>query len=220
MKKILFGLIVLLLVLSALPAPAATAQNVAMLVAPARYTVLQVAFDVARRYPTVLVSYQGSPEEPVLNAWDGHAWQQLAIEDFQSGEFLESLPGRTIFLGDDQLLPASLRSINSWCNDVVQFPNLETPNLINSIGQYLPFTPSDWRWFAGRYNLSLTNLRAEEAAAAKNQSWYDDPSPVNDPAPGFFRYFTRSRRGSRAGSDAPMIPVDVNPADVVDVSAE
>jgi hypothetical protein len=199
--------------------PAAAQEDAVLLVTPARYLVMQVAFDVARRYPTVLVSYQGSAQEPQLHVWNGYEWMPLALADYQSGAFLQTYPGRTIFLGDDALLPASLRSIGSWCTQSTQVPNLETHELVNGIGRYLPFTPADWRWFAGRYNLTLTNLRAEEAEAARHESWYDGEAPVQDPAPGFFKYFTRSRRAGQRAAEAPLAPVQVQAGDVVEMPA-
>lgn len=209
--------------LAALTGPGISAaraqENAVLLVVPARYSVMQVAFDVARRYPTVLVSYQGTMEEPVLHVWNGYEWMPLSLTDYQSGAFLQAHPGRTVFLGDDALLPADLRSINAWCADVIQLPDLNTHELVNGIGRYLPFTPADWRWFAGRYNLTLTNLKAEEAEAARRQSWYDEKAPVTDPAPSFFKYFTRSRRSRAPEAAAPMQPVEVREGDVVEIPA-
>lgn len=220
MKKWILAWAGLAIALGGAGAASASAQSDAvLLVVPSRYSVMQVAFDVARRYPTVLVSYQGTMEEPVLHVWNGFEWLPLSRTDFQSGAFLQTYPGRTIFLGDDSLLPTSLRSIGAWSSQAVQIPHVETHELVNGIGRYLPFTPADWRWFAGRYNLTLTNLRAEEAEAARRQSWYDQGAPVDDPKPGFFKYFTRARRTGRRAADAPMVPVEVRPNDVVEVSA-
>lgn len=199
--------------------PAAAQADAVLLVAPARYPVMQVAFDVARRYPTVLVSYQGAPTAPALHVWNGYEWMPLALGDYQSGAFLQSYPGRTIFLGDDALLPADLRSIGAWCDQSTQIPELEKHALVNAIGSYLPFTPADWRWFAGRYNLTLTNLKAEEAEAAKHETWYGEKAPVKDPPPSFFKYFTRSRRNGAAAEAAPLRPVEVAPGDVVETPA-
>ena len=192
--------------------PAAAQADAVLLVAPARYPVMQVAFDVARRYPTVLVSYQGAPTAPALHVWNGYEWMALSLGDYQSGAFLQSYPGRTVFLGDDALLPADLRSISAWCSQTTQIPVLDTHALVNAIGSYLPFTPADWRWFAGRYNLTLTNLKAEEAEAAKSETWYAEKAPVKDPPPSFFKYFTRSRRNASA---APIQPVEVAPGETV-----
>ena len=200
-------------------APAAAQEDAVLLVTPSRYAVMQVAFDVARRYPTVLVSYQGSDKAPVLHVWNGYEWMPLSLDDYRSGAFLQSYPARTVFLGDDALLPADLRSIGSWCTRSTQIAELDTHALVNGIGRYLPFTPADWRWFAGRYNLTLTNLKAEEAEAAKRESWYDGAAPVKDPAPGFFKYFTRSRRSREAAQAAPMKPVEVFEGEVVETPA-
>ena len=208
MKKIFWMNAVVALALSSVAVmPAAAQADAVLLVAPARFPVMQVAFDVARRFPTILVSYQGSPDKPALHAWNGFEWMPLSLADYQSGAFLQAYPGRTIFLGDDALLPASLRGISAWCEQSTQIPELDNVGLINAIGNYLPFTPADWRWFAGRYNLSLTNLKAEEAEAARRETWYGDKGAVKDPAPSFFKYFTRSRRHS-----APA-PVRIEPVE-------
>ncbi len=193
-------------------------EDAVLLVTPSRFSVMQVAFDVARRYPTVLVSYQGTENEPALHVWNGYEWMPLSLGDYQSGAFLQTYPARAIFLGDDSLLPAGLRSINTWCSQSTQIPVLDTYALVNAIGSYLPFMPADWRWFAGRYNLTLSNLKAEEAEAAKSETWYDGSGPVTDPEPGFFKYFTRSRRGE-GSSQAPMEPVQVYEDDGVEMSA-
>ncbi len=220
MKKLFWISMAWMLTLGGGAVSSASAQQEAvLLVVPSRYSVMQVAFDVARRYPTVLVSYQGTIAEPVLHVWNGYEWMPLSLGDYQSGAFLQAYPGRTVFLGDDSLLPADLRSINAWCDQVIQLPDLETHGLVNGIGRYLPFTPADWRWFAGRYNLTLTNLKAEEAEAARQESWYNGEAPAGDPAPGFFKFFTRSRRGRAAPAEAPMAPVEVYEGDVVDIPA-
>jgi hypothetical protein len=209
MKK-LFWMLVAMMVAGGPAVPAVRAQEDAvLLVTPSRYSVMQVAFDVARRYPTVLVSYQGDAnKEPVLHVWNGFEWMPLSLADYQSGAFLQTYPARAILLGNDDLLPASLRSINSWCPSTVQMQGLENHVLVNSIGQYLPFTPADWRWFAGRYNLTLTNLKAAEAEAARSESWYDEAGAVKDPPPSIFKYFTRSRRGTAPDWSSSVQPVE------------
>lgn len=220
MKKLIWIFLAAVMVLSAPAVSSAVAQSdTVLLVVPSRYSVMQVAFDVARRYPTVLVSYQGTLEEPVLHVWNGYEWMALSLTDYQTGAFLQTYPDRTAFLGDDALLPAELRAINAWCNQVVQLPNLETHELVNGIGRYIPFTPADWRWFAGRYNLTLTNLKAEEAEAARRESWYDESAPIRNPKPDLFKYFTRSRRTRAPEGDAAIQPIEIPAADVVEIPA-
>lgn len=218
MKKTLLISLLFALALTATLAVTHAQSDAILLVTPARYSVMQVAFDVARRYPTVLVSYQGNPQEPTLHVWNGYEWMPLSNDDYLSGAFLQTNPGRAIFLGDNALLPASLQNIQSWCSQSIQLGGLETHDLVNGIGAYLPFTPADWRWFAGRYNLTLSNLKAAEAEAAREQSWYKESGPVKDAPPSFFRYFTRSRKGRAVDTTPAIEPVQV-PSSEPDVSS-
>lgn len=222
MKRFLLSLLVLpALLLSARPAAAASPSDAVLLVAPSRYTVMQVAFDVARRYPTVLVSYQGSGDALALHVWDGTTWLPLTVSDYQSGSFLASYPGRVILVGGDDILPVETRKVSGWCDSVSQVPALDTPGLVNGIGTMLPFTPADWRWFAGRYNLSLKNVASEAQAAAGRENWYGEKGKPADPEPGFFKYFTRARRQRIPAADkAPaLVPVEVEEGEVVEVPA-
>lgn len=218
MKKLMVLLAAVLTGASLLvfPVRAAADGEAVLLVAPARYSVMQVAFDVARRYPTVLVSYQGPDPDPRLHVWNGYEWLSLAAEDYKSGAFLQTFPSRAILLGGDDLLPASVKDIGAWCGESRQMDDLETPVLINAIGQYIPFTPSDWRWFAGRYNLTLTDTSADRRKQMAEESWYDGAAPVKDPAPSFFKYFTRSRRARGHASAAPIEPIEPAPGEIVE----
>lgn len=197
------------------PAAPAVQPDVALLVAPARYNVMQVAFDVARRYSTVLVSYQGADPDPRLHVWNGYEWLALPLADFQSGAFLQAWPARAFLLGGDDLLPASLKDLSAWCPETRQLDDLETVGLVNALGRALPFTPADWRWFAGRYNLSLVDENAAAGRPATEPSWYDSSAPVEDPKPGFFKYFTRTRRASRGGLGAQAAPETIRPVEVL-----
>lgn len=198
------------------PASAPEVQrDVVLLVAPARYNAMQVAFDVARRYSTVLVSYQGTDPDPKLHVWTGYEWLPLPAGDYRNGSFLQAWPARTVLLGGDDLLPASLKDVSAWCPETTQIDDLETAGIVNGIGRYLPFTPSDWRWFAGRYNLSLVDRNSSLAEAAKKESWYDGTAPVEDPKPGFFKYFTRSRRTPRGKGAQKAAPETIHPVEVL-----
>ena len=228
MKKLLLVALSALLAIASLaaaddPAAVQTQKNVVLIAAPARYNVMQVLFDVARRYSTVLVSYQGASDGPVLHVWNGFEWLRLQTADYQSGAFLQTYPARVILLGDDELLPAVVRDVSAWCSETRQMTNLETTPLINDIGHYLPFTPADWKWFASRYQMTLVNENAEAAAAAQKESWYDKTAPVTDERPWFFKYFTRDRRAPRSDSaaDVPVIhPVEVAPDETVQVAPD
>lgn len=147
-----------------------------LMVAPARYSVLQVAFDVLARTPSVLVSYQVHPgsSEPVLHAWNGSEWVLLSEKDYREGNFLQQSPDRVVLLGDDATLPASLVESSTWVPEVVRVRDLNTRSIVNEFGHMLKWRAAEWNWFAKRYNLELR----DEAEARRKSSWYDQPGPL------------------------------------------
>lgn len=170
-----------------------------LIVAPARYSVLQVAFDVLQRTPSVLVSYQGegSSAEPVLHAWNGGEWVFVSLKDYREVNFLQRVPDQTILIGNDEVLPSVLVEASSWSSDIVRARELSTSALVNEIGHALQWKPADWRWFAARYNLKLQ----DEAEPRRRSSWYDQPGPLpNRPQP-----LARVTEG--AASDLHPVPV-------------
>ena len=73
---------------------AAKGNRITMLVVPARYSVMQVAFDIVKQYPVVLVSYQGdaTSETPRLHAWNGRDWIPVSVQDYREASFLQIRP--------------------------------------------------------------------------------------------------------------------------------
>lgn len=156
----------------------ATSPAYTLIVAPARYSVLQVAFDILARSSAVLVSYQVDPkaDEPVLHAWNGSEWVLLTSKDYREGNFLQQVPERVVLLGDDGTLPASLVESSTWVSDVVRVRDLNTRSLVNEFGHLQNWRASEWSWFAKRYNLELH----DESEALRKSSWYDRPGPLPD----------------------------------------
>ena len=176
MKTRLTGWLVLGLVAALLlPAMGATEGSATLLVVPARYSVIQVAFDMAQRFPVSIVSYQGdaSTAEPVLHAWNGAEWVAVAVADYEQGNFLQVSPSRVVVVGDEKLAPPVLTSAASvWCPQVVNVASVETAPLVNEMAKLFTFSRYDWDWFARRYNLKLQDENAER----RSKSWYDRPS--------------------------------------------
>lgn len=191
-----------------------------LIVAPARYSVMQVAQDVLQRSPSVLVSYQGeaSTAEPALHAWNGREWVPVTLKDFREVNFLQKLPDRTILIGSDDVLPRVLAEAASWSPRIDRITDMSTGPLINDFGRILQWRSSDWDWFSRRYNLTLV----DEAAPLRARSWYDQPGPLPDrprlaPPPG-----ARPVRSSRSAEPSP-VPVEsapIDPAPVEPASAE
>lgn len=149
-----------------------------LIIAPARYSVIQVAQDILQRSDAVLVSYQGEPGkgDPVLHAWNGNEWVPVSMKDFREVNFLQRVPDRTILIGGPDVLPEVLVEASSWSPRVDRISDLKTSSIINEFGRILQWRSAEWKWFAQRYNLQLT----DEAEPRRHSSWYDQPGPLPD----------------------------------------
>ncbi len=153
------------------PTAARAQGGYSLFVVPARYSVMQVMFDVMRRAPVALVSYQTAPEmaQPLLHVWNGREWIKIAPEDYASGAFMQNRPARTVLVGEADLLPPELAGgAREWCSNVMVVTELDSASLVNAAGQVLRFSRSDWEWFARKYRMQLEDLNAER----RQDSWY------------------------------------------------
>lgn len=173
MKKLIFALALVVLA-SAAAYASPRGRSFDLIVAPARYSVLQVMFDVAANRPAVLVSYQGeaTTAEPLLHVWSGTAWNPITLHDLREISFVEKTPNRAVLLGGDDLLPVSVRDALAWMPEVVFVRDLHNANLLNEFGRLQKWTKREWQWFSTRYNLVLE----DEAAPLRAKSWYDRPA--------------------------------------------
>ncbi len=148
-------------------------ESLSMLVVPARYTMCQIAFDVAARFPAVLVAYQGvaTSPDPVLHVWDGRDWIPVTLADYEQASFLTRLPHRVILVGDDELLPPALITKAGWAPSVFNVEAMDPPGILNALGGVLDFSRADWNWFAGRYGLRVRDAHVP----FRRDSWYSLP---------------------------------------------
>ena len=196
----------------ATPTAVAKDHGYTLVVAPARYSVMQVAFDIIARHSAVLVSYQGeaATAEPLLHAWNGQEWVRITLSDYREVNFLQQTPNRTVLIGDAATLPAVLAEASSWSPQVVSVTELDTAALVNEFGKLFDFSEKDWKWFAARYNLDLR----DENAPKRARSWYDQPGPLK-------RDSTFPRVSARKAPEAaPEAVEDVSPAPVTEVQPE
>ncbi|HPG01102.1 MAG TPA: hypothetical protein PLE77_13675 [Kiritimatiellia bacterium] len=173
--KLVCSMILTLAVVSLLPAMGVATDGATLLVVPARYSVIQVAFDMAQRFPVSVLSYQGdaSTEAPVLHAWNGAEWVPVQVADYEQGNFLHVTPNRVVVVGDEKLAPPVLTSAASaWCPQVVNVASVETAPLVNEMAKLFSFSRYDWDWFSKRYNLTLQDANTER----RSKSWYDRAS--------------------------------------------
>ena len=169
---IVFGAALLLMTLDfqAFGSASRSKAEPTLLVVPARYSVVQVASDIAQQYPVVLVTYQGQADtrDPLLHAWNGKQWVFVSMADFSSGRFIRNKPTRAILVGDERTLPDVLVPAASWARKVMNVPSIGTADLVNTFGREFNFGDYDWQWYARRYNLDLEDLNSSEIS-----SWYD-----------------------------------------------
>lgn len=190
-------------------------RSPALLVVPAHHAPLQLGFDVAERYRTALVVYQsqGQGRDPMLHVWDGAKWVRLDMEDFSSLSFMSVRPERILLVGDATLLPSSLVEATSWSTNQFVLPATDAASLVNHFGHFYNFRSADWRWFAGRYNLSLDDINE----ARRKRSWYDRSADEVPPAHwGRDRELRKAtvqmdRESSRAAYDVEAPEVSVEP---------
>lgn len=193
-------------------AVAASATEWTLIVAPARFSVLQALFDVIQRRPAVLVSYQGdaTDKQPALHAWNGEEWIPISLRDFAEVRFLTRAPTRVLLVGDEQTLPPAVADAAAWCPRIIAAPSMDTAGLLSDVGRAMNFTREDWEWFAARYRLQVKDLNAP----ARATSWYDRPQ--NAPPPPSLPFFRRHRAVTprshlKSVEEPPLPPIPLSP---------
>ena len=154
-----------------------------LLIIPARHTVVQFAFDVARLRSVYLVSYSvpEGGDTPLLHVWDARAerWVGVNLDEFGDATIFRVVPRRCVLVGDDRTLPQSLADAAGWCPDAVRIPSLNIADLANQLNMSLEFRPREWRWLAARYGFVLEDLNA----GRRRQGRYSRPGPRPAPPP-------------------------------------
>jgi len=138
-----------------------------VLIIPARYVVVQVAFDVAAFQPLVLVSYQAERDmnNPLLHVWHEGKWAYINASDYAQGAFIRPSPGRTVIVGTDMDVPPLVLQAESWSESVERVKTIDTAELINGLGRVLRLRSRQIKWLAKRYKLTVIqgHLRGERA---------------------------------------------------------
>lgn len=158
-------------------------ENYTLLVAPARYSVVQLMMDVIDQRPSVLAAYQSDPASPGVvrvDAWNGRDWLPLRPGDLEALNFVRVPPARIVLIGDNNLVPKSVLTALESHPGLIRLLDLDNASLVNDLDPVMKWNRREWAWFAARYNLQLE----DEAAAFRNASWYDQPGPLRRPASG------------------------------------
>jgi len=128
-------------------------NEITMLVVPRDAKTIQIAQDISRRYPVLIVSYQQTPEQVKLYAWNGDGWVDIPVEDYTNGVFFANRPHHTIIVeaentpAEDLLVPDG-----TWCDSGNRLLSTEPHVLIHLLGRYFDFPFRIWRQFSMRHN--------------------------------------------------------------------
>ena len=140
-------------------------QEGLLLVIPDRYTMVQVAADVAAMKPVTVVSYGSVIRSGSLNLhlWDRYSrqWLPLSEDDFRSEEGFRVAPVEAIVVGTDDALRGSIVDAMAFGVPVKELTSLDTVALLNTVNERTPFSKRQWGFLAGKYDLKLTDTNWE-----------------------------------------------------------
>ncbi len=134
-------------------------KNITMLVVPREPQVIQVAQDIARRYPVLIVCYQTAPAGPVLHAWNGETWVNVSTADYLNGTFFTTRPRHAVIVeAEDRPAPSILIPDGTWCESGNRLTSTDPRVMIHLLGRYFNFPYSHWMQFSKRYGYSLEEI--------------------------------------------------------------
>ncbi len=165
-------LAVLIVVLSALSmsAQAFWKSDITMLVVPREALPVQIAQDISRRYPVLLVCYYQVRGETKIHAWNGDDWVAVPVEDYTNGTFFANRPKHAIIVESDYLrAPQALVPNSIWCESASRIVSTDPRVLIHLLGLHFDFPFSYWNQFATRYNYSIEEINP----TLQNVHWWN-----------------------------------------------
>jgi hypothetical protein len=142
--------------------PSGKASGITVIVVPALYRAIQIAFDVDRFQSAILVSYQHAEgtDEIVFHGWDGSNWQRVEADLYRSGGFTALPILHTIIVGDERT-PQAVYAATDWSPTAHLIKSYALADQVNGYAKALNFTPQQIRWFARRYGMQIEDLNWE-----------------------------------------------------------
>ena len=142
------------------------AEGSTLMIVPARYRVLQLAFDMNWMKSVSIMSFRGDAKtaKPYLHLWTGSDWRHVGMEEFSSGLFMSPSPATVILVGDSKTVPASLVEAIAWDCKTARLETLDVGELVNRLNSLLHFNDEELALLARRYNLNLDDIYAKERA--------------------------------------------------------
>jgi hypothetical protein len=132
-----------------------------VMVVPARYTIVQLAFDVASMRDVTLLSYQTAekPRRVAVHAWNEPAgrWTEANLESLRA-MLMGPPPVRTLLVGRDGEAPPEIERFCSAGRDVVRIGDAGIVPMLNAFHNVLRFSTQEWQWLSRRYGFELKDL--------------------------------------------------------------
>lgn len=154
----------------------------ALVVLPARQRVIEFGFDLIRQQQATLIAYQQVGPDLLIHLWNGREWVPMTPAVYFSGTFLLGAPDQLILVGDDNLLPSIFQTLPDWSRKTERIRALDIASLVNQFGALLGFSDGQWKWFADKYDLTLTDSNAARRRWGKygppGQEWYRKQPPA------------------------------------------
>jgi hypothetical protein len=160
---------VLLLAAAALTVQAGWNSDITMLLVPRDVIPIQIAQDVAQRYPVLIVSYQQTPAALKLYAWDGKGWVFVTAEDYTNGTFFATPPRRAVLIESERApAPAAIIPVSSWCKEGSRISSTDPRVLLHLLGRHFDFPYRHWEQLAKRYGYSMEQINPAQI----NVNWW------------------------------------------------
>lgn len=161
MKKLLYSPLLALVVLMVYQSVASAATS-SLLVVPARYRVVKLAFDVAQLRDVTLVSYRTgkTSAEPLLFVWSGSQWNSISLDQYRSGSFMGSSPAQVVVVGNEKDISNPLSTAASEVA-VKRVEKIDVATVVADLDRVLNFTAAEWRTLAQRNELQIEDVNAE-----------------------------------------------------------
>lgn len=141
------------------PAKAFWRDEITMLIVPREVIPLQIAQDISRRYPVLIVSYQTVLNNLKLHAWNGEEWVPVPVEDYISGTFFSTRPEHAILIESELFrAPDVLIPVGIWCASANRLTSTDPRVMIHLLGRHFDFPFRHWNQFAERYGYTLEEI--------------------------------------------------------------
>lgn len=163
------------------------AEESVLLLVPSRQLTVRCSFDIARIRPVQLVSYttpRKRSADPDLFVWrnDERRWEQISVEVYRGGEFLDKEPSHVLLFGTDRYLRAALLEASARRWKTERIPSMNLGDLVNGMDRMFRFSPSEWRWLARRNGLELKDRNEQRRRYGRYGPPGTKPTPPPKPA--------------------------------------